>query len=143
MGSGCSSNRAVAVVPGDEPPVPASDPGSPWIQWADDDDVAYYYNFRTGSYTHEEKPCDWYQYCDEAGNVYWANHVTGETRWTGPCQPPALPLLFQAMHDVLERYVPVNNSSNAVVGVPVAHPSATGAVGTADNPVAMAVPVAA
>lgn len=140
MGSGCSSPSVVV------PALPTVEPGSPWILWSDDEDIEYYYNFRTGAYTQEERQCDWHQCYDEYNSAYyWANSATGETSWNGPCQPPELPLLFQAMNELMERYsiVPANQNPEAepVAGVPVARPSDTGAVGSAEQPVAMAVPV--
>jgi len=141
MGSTCSVNQRNAVVPSD---APSSNPGSPWILWEDDHGNAYYYNFRTGVYSHEEQQCDWYQYYDENGSVYWSNDATGETSWNGPCTPPELPMLFEAMQQMLDRHQMLNGRPQAqpVDGVPVAQ--ATEASEDPEQPsvMAMAVPMA-
>lgn len=121
MGSGCSSTR---VIPGD---APQTDPGSPWVQWEDTEGGIFYYNFRTGVYSSEEQACDWYQFTDDNGNDYWYNYATHETSWNGPCQPPELHVLHDAMLHLVQQVARDN-----AVALPTA---------TSDHPVAMAVPI--
>ena len=125
MGSGCSTSRVTRIVPGE----PDGEPGSAWTQWQDGEGNVYYYNFRTGNYSYETKQCDWYEIVDEDGQPYWANIVTGETSWDGPCQPPEALALQQVMESLIGQIH---------VALPTSQASA---VPDADPPVATAIEV--
>ena len=129
MGSGCSSKR-VHVSESNYGEPPASQAGSPWIFWEDEHGNPFYYNFRTGSYTAQEQECDWHQYYDDNENVYWYNSVTHESSWNGPCSPPELPMLVDAVQRLITDQInslPVVRASNETghenVPVAVAVPS--------------------
>ena len=117
MGSSCSRpTRVHALRP------PADEPGSPWVMYTEDSsEIVYYYNFRTGDYTYEEKVCDWHLVVME--NLSWWHNVrTGETRW----DPPGAPTPLEPSLDAIVRYVanatqaPLVNATDLPVAAVVA-----------------------
>ena len=124
MGSGCSSRRVHSSETDFGEP-PTSEAGSPWIFWEDEHGNPFYYNFRTGSYTTQEQQCDWHQYYDDDENLYWYNSATQESSWNGPCSPPELPMLVDAVQRLITDQInslPVVRASNQAEhdNVPVA-----------------------
>ena len=102
MGTACSRpTRVHALRP------PAHEPGSPWIMYTEENtDVVYYYNFRTGDYTYDERVCDWHLVLRE-GVSWWYNVRTGESRWN----PPTTPTPLEPSMDAILRYVTTMGNS--------------------------------
>ena len=73
-------------------------------------DTVYYYNYRTGDYTYEERVCDWHLVLSD-GVSWWQNARSGESRW----DPPSAPTPLEPSIDAIFRYMSTMSQT------PVAH----------------------
>ena len=105
MGGTCGrSARVQALRP------PENEAGSPWVMYTEEGtDAVYYYNFRTGDYTYDERVCDWHLVLRD-GVSWWQNARSGESRW----DPPSAPTPMEPSMDAILRYVSTMSRSPVV-----------------------------